>query len=82
MIFPVSAFPVDGTFPTGTAKWEKRNIALEIPEWDTKICIQCGKCAMVCPHAVLRIKVYDAKQLEGAPATFKSTEVRDKEWKV
>jgi pyruvate-ferredoxin/flavodoxin oxidoreductase len=77
---PVSAFPVDGTFPTGTAKWEKRNIALEIPEWDTKICIQCGKCAMVCPHAVLRIKVYDSKQLEGAPKTFKSTEVRDKEW--
>jgi pyruvate-ferredoxin/flavodoxin oxidoreductase len=77
---PVSAFPADGTFPTGTAKWEKRNIALEIPLWDTKICIQCGKCAMVCPHAVLRIKVYDSKQLEGAPATFKSTEVRDKEW--
>jgi len=77
---PVSAFPVDGTFPTGTARWEKRNIALEIPEWDTKICIQCGKCAMVCPHAVLRIKVYDSKQLVGAPATFKSTEVRDKEW--
>jgi len=77
---PVSAFPVDGTFPTGTAKWEKRNIALEIPAWDTKICIQCGKCAMVCPHAVLRIKVYDVKQLEGAPTTFKSTEVRDKDW--
>jgi pyruvate-ferredoxin/flavodoxin oxidoreductase len=76
---PVSAFPADGTFPTGTAKWEKRNIALEIPAWDTKICIQCGKCAMVCPHAVIRIKVYDSKQLEGAPATFKSTEVRDKD---
>ncbi len=78
---PVSAFPVDGTFPTGTARWEKRNIALEIPEWDTKLCIQCGKCAMVCPHAVIRIKVYEAKQLQGAPATFKSTEVRDKDWK-
>ena len=77
---PVSAFPVDGTFPTGTAKWEKRNIALEIPEWDTKICIQCGKCAMVCPHSVIRIKVYDSKELQGAPATFKSTEVRDKDW--
>jgi pyruvate-ferredoxin/flavodoxin oxidoreductase len=77
---PVSAFPVDGTFPTGTAQWEKRNIALEIPEWNTEICIQCGKCAMVCPHAVLRIKVYDSKQLEGAPKTFKSTDVRDKDW--
>jgi len=77
---PVSAFPVDGTFPTGTAKWEKRNLALEIPVWDSKICIQCGKCAMVCPHSVIRIKVFDSKELEGAPGTFKSTEVRDKEW--
>ena len=77
---PVSVFPADGTFPTGTAKWEKRNIALEIPVWDTKICIQCGKCAMVCPHSVIRIKVFDSKDLDGAPATFKSTEARDKEW--
>ncbi len=77
---PVSAFSCDGTFPTGTARWEKRNLALEIPAWDSKICIQCGKCAMVCPHAVIRIKVYDSKNLEGAPATFKSCEARDKEW--
>ncbi len=77
---PVSAFSCDGTFPTATARWEKRNLALEIPAWDTKICIQCGKCAMVCPHAVIRIKVYDSKNLEGAPATFKSCDARDKEW--
>jgi pyruvate-ferredoxin/flavodoxin oxidoreductase len=77
---PVSAFPADGTFPTGTAKWEKRNIALDIPAWDTKTCIQCGKCAMVCPHGVIRIKVYEPRYREGAPATFKSTEAREKDW--
>ena len=77
---PVSAFSCDGTFPTATARWEKRNLALEIPAWDSKICIQCGKCAMVCPHAVIRIKVYDSKELANAPATFKSCEARDKEW--
>jgi pyruvate-ferredoxin/flavodoxin oxidoreductase len=69
---PVSAFPVDGTFPTGTAQWEKRNIALEIPSWDPEVCIQCGKCSISCPHATIRIKVYDAKLLEKAPSTFKS----------
>ncbi|PLX28320.1 MAG: pyruvate:ferredoxin (flavodoxin) oxidoreductase [Ignavibacteria bacterium] len=77
---PTSAFPVDGTFPTATTMWEKRNIALEIPEWDEKTCIQCGKCAMVCPHATIRIKVYEEKELEGAPATFKHTDARGKEY--
>jgi pyruvate-ferredoxin/flavodoxin oxidoreductase len=77
---PVSAFSCDGTFPTATSQWEKRNLALEIPQWDTKICIQCGKCAMVCPHAVIRIKVYDSQELAGAPATFKSCDARDKEF--
>jgi pyruvate-ferredoxin/flavodoxin oxidoreductase len=78
---PVSKFPVDGTFPTGTAKWEKRNIALEIPVWDEKVCIQCGKCVFVCPHGTIRFKVYDEKHLENKPSTFKSTDARDKEWK-
>ena len=75
---PVSAIPVDGTFPTGTAQWEKRNIALEIPEWDEKLCIQCGKCVLVCPHAVIRAKVYDSALLKDAPANFKS---KDAMWK-
>ncbi|MGC2498657.1 MAG: pyruvate:ferredoxin (flavodoxin) oxidoreductase, partial [Acidobacteriaceae bacterium] len=69
---PVSALPAGGTFPTGTAKWEKRNIAQFIPVWDQDLCIQCGKCVMVCPHAVIRAKVYDSSLLPGAPATFKS----------
>jgi pyruvate-ferredoxin/flavodoxin oxidoreductase len=73
---PVSAFPVDGTFPTGTAQWEKRNIALEIPSWNPDVCIQCGKCSMDCPHAAIRIKAYDAKLLDKAPATFKSMQAK------
>jgi pyruvate-ferredoxin/flavodoxin oxidoreductase len=78
---PVSAMPIDGTFPSATAQWEKRNIALEIPVWDEEICIQCGKCILVCPHAVIRSKIYDSRNLEGAPATFKSTAARWKEFK-
>jgi pyruvate-ferredoxin/flavodoxin oxidoreductase len=78
---PVSAFPVDGTFPTGTAQWEKRNIALEIPVWDEELCIQCGKCVLVCPHAVIRAKVYDGALLTKAPAAFKSAPARWKEFK-
>ena len=69
---PVSAMPADGTYPTGTARWEKRNIAQEIPVWDEELCIQCGKCVLVCPHAVIRAKVYEAAQLDGAPKAFKS----------
>src|SRR5207253_9084642 len=72
-LLPVSAFPVDGTWPVGTAKWEKRNIALEIPVWDEKVCIQCNQCALVCPHAAIRAKVYSESALSHAPATFKST---------
>jgi pyruvate-ferredoxin/flavodoxin oxidoreductase len=70
---PVSAVPADGTYPTGTAQWEKRNIALEIPVWDKDICIQCGKCVLVCPHSVIRSKVYGPALLSNAPATFQST---------
>jgi pyruvate-ferredoxin/flavodoxin oxidoreductase len=69
-LLPVSAIPAGGTFPTGTAQWEKRNIAQFIPVWDKDLCIQCGKCVMVCPHAVIRAKVYSQDQAVGAPATF------------
>ena len=72
-LLPVSKLPIDGTFPTGTAQWEKRNIALEIPDWDEQLCIQCGKCVLVCPHAVIRAKVYESDKLKGAPESFKST---------
>lgn len=78
---PVSAFSPDGTFPTDTAKWEKRNIALEIPVWEPPLCIQCGKCAIVCPHAAIRIKAYDGSLLAKAPATFKSTDYKGVEFK-
>ncbi|MGZ4844365.1 MAG: pyruvate:ferredoxin (flavodoxin) oxidoreductase [Candidatus Angelobacter sp.] len=75
---PVSKLPVDGTFPSGTSQWEKRNISLEIPEWDKELCIQCGKCVLVCPHAVIRAKVYDDDKLAGAPESFLSAPAR---WK-
>jgi pyruvate-ferredoxin/flavodoxin oxidoreductase len=78
---PVSAMPIDGTFPSGTAQWEKRNIALEIPEWDQELCIQCGKCVLVCPHGVIRAKVYDDSYLGNAPATFKAVPARWKDMK-
>jgi len=77
---PVSALPCDGTYPSGTAQWEKRNISLEMPVWDADICIQCGKCVMVCPHAVIREKVFDAGLLENAPDTFLSADARFKEF--
>ena len=78
---PVSAFPVDGTFPTATAQWERRNIALEIPVWDEELCIQCGKCVLVCPHATIRAKVYDARCLDGAPLALKAVPARWREFK-
>jgi pyruvate-ferredoxin/flavodoxin oxidoreductase len=80
-LLPVSAMPCDGTFPVGTAQWEKRNIALEIPEWDAELCIQCGKCVLVCPHSVIRAKVYSDDKLTGAPETFKAVPARWKDFK-
>jgi pyruvate-ferredoxin/flavodoxin oxidoreductase len=78
---PVSAFPVDGTFPSATTQWEKRNISLEIPEWDENLCIQCGKCILVCPHAVIRAKVYAGGVLKNAPAAFKAVPARWRDFK-
>jgi pyruvate-ferredoxin/flavodoxin oxidoreductase len=79
-LLPVSAMPVDGTYPSGTAQYEKRNLAAEIPVWDPNVCIQCGKCALVCPHAVIRIKAYEPAALASAPETFKATDAKDTEW--
>ena len=75
---PVSLMPDDGTFPLSTTKYEKRNIAVEIPVWDEELCTQCGICSLVCPHATIRMKVYDADQLKGAPEKFKSVDARSK----
>ena len=79
-LLPVSAFPVDGTWPTGTAKWEKRNLAAEIPVWEEGLCIQCNKCALVCPHAAIRVKAFGSSELGGAPATFKSMDYKGREF--
>ena len=77
---PVSKMPVDGKFPTGTTQYEKRNIAVNIPVWEPDICIQCGRCSLLCPHAAIRLKVYDEKYLKDAPATFKSADAKGKDF--
>jgi pyruvate-ferredoxin/flavodoxin oxidoreductase len=78
---PVSALPIDGTYPVGTTQWEKRNIAVEVPVWDPDVCIQCGKCVFVCPHAVIREKIVKPEAVADAPPHFKSTAARFREWK-
>jgi pyruvate-ferredoxin/flavodoxin oxidoreductase len=78
-LLPVSALPVDGTFPTDTARWEKRSIAREIPVWDPEICIDCAKCALVCPHAAIRMKVFEPEAAEGGPVGFKTKDWRDRD---
>lgn len=77
---PVSAFPVDGTFPTATSQYEKRSIALEIPSWESENCIQCLKCVAVCPHAAIRGKVFDAELIKDAPKSFKYVDAKDKDF--
>jgi pyruvate-ferredoxin/flavodoxin oxidoreductase len=76
---PVSKMPIDGTFPSGTTKYEKRNIALEVPVWDTDVCIQCNKCILICPHASIRAKIFGKDQLENAPETFKAVPFKGKD---
>jgi pyruvate-ferredoxin/flavodoxin oxidoreductase len=80
-LLPVSAFPVDGTWPLGTTRWEKRRIAAEVPIWDPKVCIQCNKCAFVCPHATIRAKVFEPQHLEDAPAGFQATDYKAADFK-
>ena len=77
---PVSLIPADGTWPVGTAAYEKRNIALELPEWDDDLCTQCGKCPMVCPHAAIRAKVFPAEAAETAPSSFKHARARGRDF--
>jgi pyruvate-ferredoxin/flavodoxin oxidoreductase len=79
-LIPVSKLPNDGSYPTGTAQYEKRNIALEVPVWDEEICIQCNKCVIVCPHATIRSKVFEEKELKNAPADFKAVKFRAKDY--
>lgn len=79
-LLPVSAFPIDGTWPAGTAKWEKRSIATEIPVWDAGLCLQCNKCTLVCPHAAIRVKVAAPSALDGHPDTFKSIPYKGAEY--
>jgi pyruvate-ferredoxin/flavodoxin oxidoreductase len=82
---PVSAMPADGTFPTATTQYEKRSIAQDVPIWDPEVCIQCGMCSLVCPHASIRFKVFDPAVLDGAPATFQTADCKGKEfpdWKA
>ncbi|HLO75704.1 MAG TPA: pyruvate:ferredoxin (flavodoxin) oxidoreductase, partial [Magnetospirillum sp.] len=80
-LLPVSAFPPDGTWPTGTASFERRNIAAEIPVWDTGVCIQCNKCTLVCPHAAIRAKVADPANMDKAPASLKHVPYKGGEFK-
>ena len=79
-LLPVSAFPEDGTYPVGTARWEKRNIAQDVPVWEPDLCIECGKCVMVCPHSTIRAKVCSASDLSEAPAGFKSMPAKWREF--
>ena len=76
---PVSVFPEDGTWPSATSQYEKRNVALKVPEWNPDVCIQCGQCSIVCPHAVIRMKIYDKKELAGAPEGFKHAAAKGKD---
>lgn len=80
-LLPVSAFPIDGTWATGTARWEKRTVADEVPIWDPRVCIQCNKCALVCPHAAIRAKVYEPQHLDHCPGGFQAVNYKAAEFK-